>query len=70
MGLYSSVIVLCFLLAPDHYLPDPGMEVERRSMIGAGLTCGKADSGSLGYKKPFFAYFYLYYNPSAALDRV
>jgi len=38
-----------FLLpAPTYYLPFPGIEVDLKSIIGAGLYCGNSAFGSSG----------------------
>ena len=49
--------------APDHSNPDPGIEVERRSIILGGLYCGNCASGSFGLRNAFLAYLGLHSNP-------
>lgn len=39
------------------------MEVDLKSIIGAGLYCGNSELGSYGCKNAFFFYSYLYYTP-------
>ena len=62
--LNSLVIIFCFLLPPDHSLPDPGITFDLRSIMGAGLIWGNLESESFGCKKAFLGYFYLYYCPT------
>lgn len=66
----SSVIVLYFLLAPDHSRPDPGMAEDRRSMMGAGLIWGKTAYCSSGCKKALSLSFWRYSWPRATALRV
>jgi hypothetical protein len=63
------VFVAYFLLAPEYYLPDPGMDVDLRSMFFFGAHCGNCAEGSSGWRNAFLDSDFLYSTPTIVASK-